>query len=85
MKGFIKRVNKSLQKVEINTPYITLGQFLKLTNEFESGGHIKHYLSNTGVYVNGEHESRRGKKLYDEDVITIENNKKFIVKQVRNV
>lgn len=79
-------MNKLLQKkIEIDTPYITLGQFLKLTNEFESGGFIKHYLLETGVYVNGEHERRRGKKLYHDDVITLANDQKFIVKQLKDV
>lgn len=78
-------MNNLLQKIEINTPYITLGQLLKLTNEFESGGLIKHYLAETGVYVNGEREHRRGKKLYNDDVIILMDDKKFIVKQISDV
>lgn len=78
-------MNNLLQKIEINTPYITLGQLLKLTNEFESGGLIKHYLTETGVFVNDEREHRRGKKLYNDDVITLMDDKKFIVKQISDV
>lgn len=73
-----------MQKIEINTPHITLGQFLKLTNEFESGGFIKHYITDTGVYVNDEREYKRGKKLYHDDVIKLENNTTFIVVQKSN-
>lgn len=71
-----------MQKIEINTPYITLSQLLKLTNEFESGGYIKHYLTNTGVYVNDKLERQRGKKLYHNDIVTLDKGQKFIVKQV---
>lgn len=70
-----------MRKVKINIPHITLGQFLKLTNEFESGGFIKHYLNETGVYVNDKSEYRRGRKLYHNDVVKLNNNKQFIVKQ----
>lgn len=74
-----------MQKIEINTPHITLGQFLKLTNEFDSGGIIKHYLKQTGVYVNNDKEHRRGRKLYDNDIIILDDNKKFIIKRVSHV
>ena len=78
-------MSELLHKIEIKTPYITLGQMLKLTNEFESGGFIKHYLEETGVLLNGEREHRRGKKLYDNDVIIVEEDNKYIIKQVDHV
>ncbi|ASN03790.1 S4 domain-containing protein YaaA [Virgibacillus necropolis] len=60
------------EKIEITTEYITLGQFLKLTNILESGGIIKSYLQDQGVIVNGELEKRRGRKLYPNDVVEVE-------------
>lgn len=60
------------EKVYIDTAYITLGQFLKWLNMFESGGMIKHFLRDVGVLVNGELENRRGRKLYEGDVVTID-------------
>lgn len=70
------------ESIEINTEFITLGQFLKLANIFDSGGMIKSYLQDIGVLVNGEAEHRRGRKLYPEDVVEIEEVGTFIV--VRN-
>lgn len=59
------------EKIYIDTPYITLGQLIKLLNIFDSGGMIKHFLQDEGVIVNDEREHRRGRKLYEHDVIEI--------------
>lgn len=60
------------EEIKISTPYITLGQFIKLTNIFDSGGMIKSFLADHGVIVNNEIEHRRGRKLYINDVVQIE-------------
>lgn len=62
------------EKVYIETSYITLGQLIKLLNIFESGGMIKHFLQDEGVIVNDEQEHRRGRKLYEDDVVNINGN-----------
>ena len=62
-----------IEEIVIEDEFITLNQLLKLANIFESGGFIKNYIKDIGVYVNGELEQRRGRKLYNEDTITIEN------------
>ncbi|HEY9581842.1 MAG TPA: S4 domain-containing protein YaaA [Savagea sp.] len=66
-----------MEIVEINTEYVTLGQFLKMINVISSGGMAKWYLSEYVIYVNGEEEQRRGKKLYDQDIILVPNEGKF--------
>lgn len=66
-----------MEKVKFSTSYITLGQLLKMTNVISSGGMAKWFLSENVVYVNGEPEQRRGKKLYDEDVVNIPGAGKF--------
>lgn len=66
------------QIIFIEDQFITLGQLLKLTNQFQSGGEIKHFLQTIGVKVNGEVENRRGRKLYDEDVVSFDG-KAYIV------
>ena len=43
---------------------MTLGQLLKEANIIASGGQAKWYLAENAVYVNGELENRRGRKLY---------------------
>jgi len=51
---------------------IKLDQFLKLAQIVQSGGQAKHLIRSGIVRVNGEVETRRGRKLYPGDVITVE-------------
>ena len=48
---------------------ITLGQFLKTEGIIESGGQAKWFLQDYDVLLTGERETRRGKKLADQDRI----------------
>lgn len=57
--------------ISIKDGYITLGQFLKLSNCIASGGEAKFFLRENTVYINGQHEQRRGKKLYPGDIIEV--------------
>lgn len=57
--------------VKITTDYITLQQFLKLTNIAQSGGEAKILVKELDILVNGEVENRRGKKLYPGDKVTV--------------
>lgn len=75
----MKKLDNLPEEIEINTSYITLGQLIKLANIFESGGMIKSYLNDQGVLVNNELERRRGRKLYPNDVITVENAGSYVV------
>jgi len=69
-----------MEKIEIDSGYITLNQLLKLTNLFDSGGLAKSYINEEGVYVNDELEYRRGRKLYHNDVVKLKSDHTFIVK-----
>ncbi|WP_058300547.1 S4 domain-containing protein YaaA [Gorillibacterium timonense] len=60
-----------MKTVEINTDYIALGQFLKLTDCISSGGQAKAFLQEAVIRVNGEAENRRGRKLVDGDKIEV--------------
>ena len=55
---------KMKQKIFLETEYMTLGQVLKEANIIASGGQAKWYLAENPVYVDGELENRRGRKLY---------------------
>jgi ribosome-associated protein len=57
--------------IQIDTEYITLGQFLKLADVIQSGGMAKWFLSEHEVYINGELDVRRGRKLRSGDKIEI--------------
>ena len=50
---------------------ITLGQALKASDLVESGGEAKILIQAGEVLVNGEIETRRGRKLQDGDVVEI--------------
>jgi len=47
--------------------FIELGQFLKWKNLVASGGEAKHVIGDGRVSVNGEVETRRGRKLRNGD------------------
>lgn len=57
--------------VSISGDSIKLGQFLKLANLVETGGHAKELISSGEVTVNGEVVTARGHELIDADVVTI--------------
>ena len=52
-------------------PYIKLDQFLKWQGIVQTGGEAKLTIQNGLVAVNGELETRRGRKLITGDRVTI--------------
>lgn len=58
--------------VRITTPYITLGQVLKMLDYISSGGEAKHAVKTLKIQINGEVENRRGRKIYPNDKVMIE-------------
>ena len=58
-----------MKEISIDTEFVTLGQLLKLTDAISSGGQAKWFLAENDVYVNGEVDNRRGRKIYDGDVV----------------
>ncbi|MCM3747958.1 S4 domain-containing protein YaaA [Paenibacillus pasadenensis] len=61
-----------MKPITIKTEYITLGQFLKLSDCIDSGGQAKFFLQETSVTINGEPDNRRGRKLYTGDSVTVD-------------
>jgi ribosome-associated protein len=49
----------------------TLGQALKVASLVGSGGEAKVLIQAGEVFVNGEIETRRGRKLYEGDVVDV--------------
>ncbi|MBB5150453.1 MULTISPECIES: S4 domain-containing protein YaaA [Ureibacillus] len=68
-----------MNEIVIDTEFITLGQVLKVTNAISSGGMAKWFLEETDVYVNGEIEKRRGKKLRNGDVVNIPGIGRYVI------
>ncbi|MBU8905755.1 S4 domain-containing protein YaaA [Desertibacillus haloalkaliphilus] len=67
------------EEIKITTEYITLGQLLKEAAVIDTGGMAKWFLSEYDVYLNGEQEQRRGKKLYAGDEVDIPDIGTFVV------
>jgi len=55
---------RGIMKMPLETEYMTLGQMLKEVSVISSGGQAKWYLAEHTVFVDGEPENRRGRKLY---------------------
>lgn len=65
-------MTKMSEKILIKGDYITLGQFLKVVNAVESGAMAKIVIADGEVFVNGEVEVRRGKKLRQGDHVSFD-------------
>ncbi|UTY40420.1 RNA-binding S4 domain-containing protein [Allocoprobacillus halotolerans] len=59
-----------MKAIKIYSDYITLGQLLKLADAGSSGAEAKIVIGDGLVLVNGEVETRRGKKLYHQDIVS---------------
>lgn len=60
-------------KLKNNSPFIELVKLLKIEGLSETGGHGKAQIEEGNVNVNGEEEFRVRRKLYNGDVVRIEN------------
>lgn len=59
-------------EIKIRDEFIKLGQALKLAGVVEDGVEAKYAIKDGLVQVNGEVDQRRGRKVYEGDVITFE-------------
>jgi len=62
-----------MEIITIKDDFIKLGQALKLAGLVYSGVEAKECIQDGLVYLNGEVEYQRGKKVYPGDVISFEN------------
>ena len=58
--------------IELREDFIRLGQALKAAGLVGSGVDAKNVILDGLVYVNDEIETRRGRKLYDGDIVSFE-------------
>lgn len=68
-----------MKNIKIDTEYIKLDQFLKFVGIADDGVHAKFLILDEFVKVNGETETRRGKKLRVDDIIDFDG-EEFIIK-----
>ena len=59
-----------MEEIKISTEYIKLDQFLKFVNVVSNGGEAKIIIAGGNVSVNGETETRRGRKLRPGDKVS---------------
>lgn len=69
-----------MEVIKLRDEFIKLGQALKATNLVEDGVEAKYVIQDGEVLVNGEVDTRRGRKLYDGDVISFHGEEIKIVK-----
>jgi ribosome-associated protein len=60
-----------VRDVEVTGEFIALGELLKLSGVVDTGGEAKNLIGTLAVSVNGEPESRRGRKLRPGDVVEV--------------
>ncbi len=61
-----------MTEIAIRGETIRLGQLLKLAGLVDSGAEAKTLLTEQGVSVNGEPETRRGRQLHPGDRVRVE-------------
>ena len=62
-----------MEIIYLRDEFIKLGQALKAAGFVESGVEAKEVIQEAKVLVNGEIDTRRGRKLYEGDVVSFEN------------
>lgn len=58
-----------MEVIHLKEEYIKLGQALKVANLVDSGADAKYVIQEGLVRVNGQVDTRRGKKLMDGDIV----------------
>lgn len=69
-----------METIKLKDDFIKLGQALKAANLVEDGVEAKYVIQDGLVSVNGEIDTRRGRKLYDGDIVLFEGQKIKITK-----
>ena len=69
-----------MEELKLRDEFIKLGQAMKAAGIVSSGFDAKMLIKDGQVTVNGEVETRRGKKLYDGDVFEFEGEEFKVVK-----
>lgn len=70
-----------MKEVLINTETINLDQFLKWASVVSTGGEAKIIISQGMVKVNGEIETRRSRKLKENDVVEVEGQRLIVARR----
>ena len=66
----VKEIKMELFQLRAGEDFIRLGQVLKAVGMVDSGAEAKEVIQEGLVSVNGETETRRGRKLYSGDIVS---------------
>lgn len=69
-----------METIKLRDEFIKLGQALKAANLVQDGVEAKCVIQDGEVLVNGEVDTRRGRKLYDGDVLSYQGQEVKIIK-----
>ncbi len=69
-----------MEEIKLREDFIKLGQALKATGLVASGVEAKIVITEGEVFVNGEVEYQRGKKLYEGDIVSFRGEEIKIIK-----
>lgn len=69
-----------METIKLKDDFIKLGQALKAANLVEDGVEAKYVIQDGLVKVNDETDTRRGRKLYDGDLVTYDGQEIKIIK-----
>ncbi len=70
------------KQINIKDEFIKLGQAMKLSGEADTGVDAKFLIEEGKVKVNNETETRRGRKLYNGDVFSVNNNEITVISKL---
>ena len=59
-----------MEEIRIRDEFIKLGQLLKLADLVQDGVEAKYVITDGLVKVNGDMDDRRGRKVYEGDVVS---------------
>ena len=69
-----------MDNIKLREEYIKLGQAIKAAGFVEDGVEAKYVIQDGLVKVNGEIDTRRGRKLYDGDIVYFQGKEIKVIK-----
>ncbi len=69
-----------MKEIKIRDEFIKLGQLLKLADLVQDGVEAKYVISDGLVMVNGEVDERRGRKVYEGDIVSYDGNEIKVIR-----
>ena len=69
-----------MDNIKLREEYIKLGQAIKAAGLVEDGVEAKYVIQDGLVKVNGEIDTRRGRKLYDGDIVSFQGKEIKVIK-----